>query len=183
MKTENKNLIIQFLFLFIVGWGISLLIGNIIITIIVCFLLGLAFNKTKLGKSLTKQKVKQKQPSQVKCNQCGTIQKADFKFCSSCGARIARPVNLKTIEKGQIYYPNVIIDKLRSLKNDMDKGEVDPQTYYWLFSDIVVIDENQRYWSVGADSLKWYRSQNGEWINDTPSGKLKIIRKSDKFLI
>lgn len=143
----------------------------------------MALNKTKLGKILLKQNVKEKQPTQVKCDQCGTVQKPDFKFCSSCGARIVKAVNFITIGNGQIYYPNTILDKLKNLKYGMDEGKVDPQTYYWLFSDIVIIDEKKRFWSVGADSLKWYRSQNGEWIIDIPSGKLQIIRKSDKFLI
>lgn len=184
MKTKDKNLIAQFIFLFILGWGISLYIGNIIITIIVCFIFGLILKKTKVGKIFIEKSKPRKPPDEVKCNQCGTIiQKSDFKFCSSCGARIVKLPDLKAIGNGRIYYPDVISEKLRSLKNCLDAGEVDAQTYYWLFSDIVIIDEKRRYWSVGADSLNWYRSQNGEWINDTPSGKLQIIRKSDKFLI
>jgi hypothetical protein len=182
MKLENKNLIIQFFFLFIVGWSVSLLFGNILITILLCFLLGIAFNKTKLGKSFLKQNITEKKLTQVKCNQCGIFHKTDSKFCSSCGARITKPIDLKAISSSKIYYPNEILDKLKSLKKGLDVGEVDDQTYSWFFSDIVIIDENNRYWSVGSESLKWYRSHNGEWINDAPQGKLRIIRKSDKYL-
>lgn len=180
--TKIDMILIQFIVLFIIGWITSLLIGNIIITLLTCFLVSIMFNWKKIEKARNKKKIEQ--PTQQNhCTQCGTLLQSSSQFCHSCGSKIMTPSTSPSLASGEYYSSQDIWLTYKTIKENYEKGNIDSQTYSWFFSDIVLVDEKGNYWSIGADSLNWLKSQDGNWVPGQPIGNLRIIQKIDLDLM
>ena len=180
--TKIERILLQFFILFIVGWIVSLLIGNLLITFFTCFLVSMMFNWKKIEGY--RKKMKTKQPTQQSyCPQCGSKLLSGSQFCHSCGSKMMTPSTSPSIVSGEYYSQQDLWLTYKTIKENYEKGKIDSQTYSWFFSEIVLIDDKGKYWSIDADSLNWIQSQKGNWIPGQPVGNLRVIQKIDLYLM
>ena len=74
------------------------------------------------------------------------------------------------------------MSKFKAIKESFEKGNINKSTYSCIINDILLIDEQNRYWSIGMNTFKWYRLQNGKWIIDQPPNDLQIKCRSSQYL-
>jgi len=148
------NKVLNFVLLFFVGWVLSFLSGNIIVTSAGCFILGLVLNR--------------------KANPTTRSAKSSTPIETGSGARTG---SAATGERPpRTYYPSYIRYMLDEILLE------DESKYLWLIQDLVMLDEEGHYWCAGAEDSKWYRYQEGNWVPDEPVGTLQTFRRSDSFL-
>ena len=133
-----ERILLQFFILFIVGWIVSLLIGNLLITFFTCFLVSMMFNWKKIEGY--RKKMKTKQPTQQSyCPQCGSKLLSGSQFCHSCGSKMMTPSTSPSIVSGEYYSQQDLWLTYKTIKENYEKGKIDSQTYSWFFSEIVSI--------------------------------------------
>ena len=169
--------------------------GNVILTSIGCFALGYVLNRggkskapkmeapvrtrimSRPQKSLTAAATASpgsRTRKKLRCPNCGAAISPNHKFCRTCGTRTAAPVrgesNVRT------YNPEYIRAKLDEI------GDRDEDTYQNLVQDLLLVDDWERYWSIGAQTSKWYLYENGAWVIDQPVGLMQIKRRTGSLM-
>ena len=94
-------------------------------------------------------------------------------FCGDCGAALA-PVPGMAGDVAPRFPPEDILEQISSLKVMYHGGELDRGSYMNILEKSVFIDGWNRIWSVGANSLNWYRYDRSSWVHDSPVGSLQI---------
>lgn len=114
--------------------------------------------------------------SGVYCVDCGTKAVAGQRFCGVCGKKL---VILKTKSGTNIvrYAPEDIMEQIRVLKGLYYEGNIERASYMNILKNSIFLDGWSRVWSIGANSLKWYRFERQNWIPDIPVGSLQISSK------
>jgi predicted amidophosphoribosyltransferase len=183
------NRITSSVLLLVVGIVLNFITGNVIVTTIGCFVLGLVLNRSGKKRGAQEQfgtksalpqftKSVQKSPALtvptegVRCVSCGATVKQYRKYCSECGARMAqqKPAGEET------YRPEQITNSLQNIRRE------DEARYVSSVLDLLLVDQNGKYWSIGAQTSKWYVSDRGRWVNGSPAGPLQLVRGNKAIL-
>ncbi len=191
MKTINR--IASSVLLVLVGIVLNFITGNVIVTTIGCFVLGIFLNRsskkraqgTVLKKSSLPQATQQIQsaPSSsmspitsIRCGSCGAISGRRTKYCAKCGSKIeaiAKPSN-ETDQRR--YTPQVIASNLSKIRDQ------DESAYVTTVQDLLMVDEQGKYWSIGVNTSKWYVQGDGWWVPSQPQGTLRLTQRSIPIL-
>jgi len=187
------------LLLLIVGIVTQFVFGNVIIATVISFVLGLILFRGKKAKPASSTKVvpatkqarrvaaprptEMPKPREARrgiayCRSCGTEMLLNDRFCPDCGARqlFSEP---RMEDKVQRYPPEEIVTQFKTMKELYLKGQLDGETYLDVINNMVLVDEWGRYWTIGANTLRWYRNQEGTWRPDQPEGRLSITNKKE----
>ncbi|MEM6528292.1 MAG: transglycosylase domain-containing protein, partial [Chloroflexota bacterium] len=60
--------------------------------------------------------------------------------------------------------------QVRDLRQQRDAGVLTPQSFESALRELLILDDNDNYWMMGADTEIWYRYDQGqaEWVVDQP---------------
>ena len=109
------------------------------------------------------------------CPNCGKQSNSIAKYCVYCGAQLKTPQTQTRIQpQGERYTPDEIMNQIVSLRDYYLSGGIDEESYLNIYEKSVFVDGWNRRWAVGANSLKWYRYEAGNWVNDIPTGTLAM---------
>jgi LysM repeat protein len=61
-----------------------------------------------------------------------------------------------------------LFDRYKQLREDFDAGRIDEEEFQDEIEGLQLKDEQGWYWTIGAQSGKWYRYDGNEWIQETP---------------
>lgn len=115
-------------------------------------------------------------PNQIYCTNCGSLNNKTSRYCTSCGSKLKMQDNIMKIEsQRERYTPEEILEQIRSLKAYYKSGGIDETSYKNILERSIFLDTWNRRWAMGANSLRWYRYNNGNWIPDFPTGTLSIV--------
>ncbi len=191
MKTINR--ITSSVLLLLVGIGLNFITGNVIVTTIGCFVLGLFLNRsskkrtqrTVLTKSPLPQTTQQIQPApsssmspitSIRCGSCGAISGRRTKYCAKCGSKIEAAAKPSNETDQRRYTPQVIASNLSKVRGQ-DEG-----AYVTIVQDLLMVDEQGKYWSIGVNSSKWYVQEGEDWIPSQPQGTLRLTQRNIPIL-
>jgi hypothetical protein len=115
-------------------------------------------------------------PNKIYCTNCGSLNNKISRYCTSCGTKLQINDNLMKIDsQRERYSPENILEQIRSLNAYYKSGGIDETSYKNILERSIFLDNWNRRWAVGANSLRWYRYNNGNWISDVPNGTLSIV--------
>jgi len=97
-----------------------------------------------------------------------------MRFCTVCGASLK--TQLSTVISDR-YASGEIIEQVQTLRTLYTRGELDQEGYTNILTKSMYQDSWNRIWSIGANSLRWYRLDSGRWIPDQPVGTLAITSR------
>ena len=105
------------------------------------------------------------------CRNCGAAALSSYRFCRKCGSDLESSAT----QEGSVrtYTPQAIARMLRNLRNK------DRSRYMNLVENVVMVDSQGRYWSIGAETSKWYLLEKGRWIAEQPTGPMRMKRRSE----
>jgi len=113
--------------------------------------------------------------SGIFCSNCGTQSKnMSMRFCTVCGASLK--TQLSTVISDR-YASGEILEQVQTLRTLYTRGELDQEGYTNILTKSMYQDSWNRIWSIGANSLRWYRLDSGRWIPDQPVGTLAITSR------
>jgi uncharacterized OB-fold protein len=175
------------------GIGLNFITGNIIVTTIGCFILGLLLNRrskkrgqrTVVTKSPLPQTNQQIQPALsssispatgIRCGRCGAISERRSKYCAKCGSKLEAAAKPSNETHQRRYTPQVIANGLSKVRGQ------DEAAYVGLVQDLLMVDEQGKYWSIGVNSSKWYVQGDEGWVPDHPQGTLRLTYRSVPIL-
>jgi hypothetical protein len=189
------NKVASFVVLLVAGSILNMITGNVILTSIGCFALGYVLNRggrprapkmeapqtpvrtrtmSRSQKSLTAPYSGARTRKTLQCRNCGAAISPNHAFCRTCGTKTAAPIRgERSIRK---YNPEYIRGKLDEI------GDRDEDAYQNLVQDLLLVDDWGRYWSIGAQTSKWYLYENGGWVIDQPVGMMQIGRRTGSQL-
>jgi hypothetical protein len=73
------------------------------------------------------------------------------------------------------------IQKLfRELKAAAEAGKITEEEFEVKVRDLLFRDDEGRYWTVGAQTEKWYRYEDGEWVQDSPPSTLERAEEEER---
>lgn len=107
------------------------------------------------------------------CPNCGAQLSNNGIFCGACGSRLKQPRRVSTVISDR-YRSDEILEQVQTMRTLYTKGELDQKGYMNILTKSVFQDSWNRIWSIGANSLRWYRLDSGRWIPDQPVGTLAI---------
>jgi LysM repeat protein len=61
-----------------------------------------------------------------------------------------------------------LFDRYRQLREDFDAGRIDEEEFQDEIEGLQVKDDEGWYWTIGAQTGKWYRFDGNEWFQETP---------------
>ena len=61
------------------------------------------------------------------------------------------------------------------LNRQYKTGKLDEKKYMNILTKSMFQDGWNRIWTVGANNLKWYRYDEGQWKKDSPTGNLSFM--------
>ncbi len=61
-----------------------------------------------------------------------------------------------------------LLDRYKKLRADFDAGKIDEEEFQEEIEGLQIRDEQGYYWTIGAQSGKWYRYNGVEWVQETP---------------
>jgi hypothetical protein len=102
----------------------------------------------------------------MKCTQCGAELAPNDKFCGECGA----PQPQQEPEPGRTIPPRFVEVEHRfaALQAQYQAGELDETVYDAELQKLVIEDEADGYWMLGAESGAWYWYDGNQWIRRDP---------------
>jgi len=167
--------------------------GNFIVTTIGCFLLGLLLNRsskkraqgTVLTKSRLPQTTQQIQPAPsssmtpttgIRCGNCGAISGKNTNYCTKCGSKIEAAAKSSNQTDQQRYSPQAIASGLSKVRGQNEAEYVN------LVQNLLMVDEQGKYWSIGVSSSKWYVQGDGGWVPSQPQGTLRLTHRNIPIL-
>jgi RNA polymerase subunit RPABC4/transcription elongation factor Spt4 len=106
----------------------------------------------------------------TRCRNCGASVMIDYRFCRKCGFDLGIPSRQESSVRK--YSPENITTMLKQLR-DKDRS-----SYMNLVPNLVMVDDRERYWSIGAETSQWYLLQNGSWVAGQPTGMMRMKRRT-----
>jgi hypothetical protein len=102
----------------------------------------------------------------MKCTQCGAELTPKDKFCGACGA----PQPQQEPEPGRTIPPRFaeVERRFAALQAQYQAGELDETAYDAELQKLVIEDEADGYWMLGAESGAWYWYDGDQWIRRDP---------------
>ncbi len=61
-----------------------------------------------------------------------------------------------------------LLDRYSQLREDLDAGNIDEEQFQDEIEGLQAKDEQGRYWTIGAQTGKWYRYDGRDWVQETP---------------
>lgn len=61
-----------------------------------------------------------------------------------------------------------LFDRYKQLREDFDAGRIDEEEFQDEIEGLQLKDEQGWYWTIGAQTGKWYRFDGNDWIQETP---------------
>ncbi|MGC8878574.1 MAG: LysM peptidoglycan-binding domain-containing protein [Anaerolineae bacterium] len=61
-----------------------------------------------------------------------------------------------------------LLERYKQLRADFDAGKIDEEEFQEEIEGLQIRDEQGYYWTIGAQSGKWYRYDGVEWVQETP---------------
>ncbi|MGQ9503166.1 MAG: LysM peptidoglycan-binding domain-containing protein [Anaerolineae bacterium] len=61
-----------------------------------------------------------------------------------------------------------LLERYKQLRADFDAGKIDEEEFQEEIEGLQIRDEQGYYWTIGAQSGKWYRYNGVEWVQETP---------------
>jgi hypothetical protein len=68
-----------------------------------------------------------------------------------------------------------IQDLFRKLKARLESGEISENQFEAEVRDLLFQDDQGNYWTIGAQTEKWYSYEAGEWVQSWPPPKLERV--------
>ena len=132
------NIIASLIILFVSGVVLRFLIGNIIVSIVGCSLIGLLINREIFSNG-----------------------KSDI---------------------SEIYeFPDEYLKRFQILKEHVATHDYDYPIYEDRVLDSVFIDTDGEFWSLGLDTLDWYKLSGNVWLRAKPMNKMILVSEA-KFM-
>jgi hypothetical protein len=72
-----------------------------------------------------------------------------------------------------------IQDLFRELKTALEAGELTEDEFEDKIRSLLFRDDDGNYWTIGAQTEKWYRYEAGEWIQGSPPPTLERAEEED----
>jgi hypothetical protein len=72
-----------------------------------------------------------------------------------------------------------IHELFRELKAEAEAGTITEEEFEDRVRDLLFRDEEGRYWTIGAQTEKWYRYEAGEWVQDSPPATLERAEEEE----
>jgi hypothetical protein len=72
-----------------------------------------------------------------------------------------------------------IQELFRELKAEAEAGTITEEEFEDRVRNLLFRDEEGRYWTIGAQTEKWYRYEEDEWIQDSPPPALERAEDED----
>lgn len=110
------------------------------------------------------------------CPNCGAQLSNSGSFCGACGSRLKQSLRVSTVISDR-YGSEEILEQVQTIRTLYTRGELDQKGYMNILTKSVFQDSWNRIWSIGANSLRWYRLDSGRWIPDQPVGTLAITSR------
>jgi hypothetical protein len=63
------------------------------------------------------------------------------------------------------------------LKRSFEVGTIDEEEFQAETKDLFFQDSEGNYWTIGAKTEKWYRHEDGDWVQDSPPPTLEPVRR------
>ena len=77
-----------------------------------------------------------------------------------------------------------IEEKYRELKEQLDRGEITSDDMKKTLKEMMVLDEDGRYWMIGGKTGKWYHYDGIDWREENPYGddpsETKLFTKEEE---
>jgi hypothetical protein len=165
------------------GICLNILLNNYIITTIGCFLLGLVLSRgyKRRPQRAAASKSQLAQTSQIsapprspptgagiRCSNCGSFASDLTNYCASCGSRLKWSAPSIQSDPGR-YSPQLIESSLSKVRDE------DQAAYAGLVQNLLMVDQQGRYWSIGANSSKWYVQGAEEWVPSRSRGNRRFL--------
>jgi Tol biopolymer transport system component/LysM repeat protein len=61
-----------------------------------------------------------------------------------------------------------LLERYKQLRTDFDAGRIDEEEFQDEIEGLQVKDEQGLYWTIGAQTGKWYRFDGSDWVQETP---------------
>jgi len=72
-----------------------------------------------------------------------------------------------------------IQELFRKLKAEAEAEKITEEEFEARVRDLLFRDEEGRYWTIGAQTEKWYRYEAGEWVQDSPPATLERAEEEE----
>jgi hypothetical protein len=72
-----------------------------------------------------------------------------------------------------------IQELFRGLKAEAEAGTITEDEFEVRVRDLLFRDDEGRYWTIGAQTEKWYRYEAGEWVQDSPPATLERAEEEE----
>jgi hypothetical protein len=77
--------------------------------------------------------------------------------------------------------PEQIEEQFRKLKEDVEAGTVSEDEFEAELRNFLFQDDSGIYWTIGAQTEKWYRHQAGDWVEASPPPELERSERQEKY--
>lgn len=188
-----RRSVVSFPLLFVAGTALSFITGNFIVTAVGCFLLGLvlkwSFNKRAQASNIGSQSPLSRtsqiygSPSSpaitstgISCSSCGAYSDGHSNYCARCGSRIGAPPKPANETDSRRYSPQTIVSSLGKVRTR------DEAKYVRVVQNLLMLDEQGKYWSIGVNSSKWYVQGDGGWVPSEPQGTMRLKYRTKRNL-
>lgn len=68
----------------------------------------------------------------------------------------------------------------RELKAEAEAGTITEEEFEVQVRNLLLRDDEGRYWTIGAQTEKWYRYEAGEWVQDSPPPTLERAEEEER---
>lgn len=77
--------------------------------------------------------------------------------------------------------PEQIEERFRKLKEDVEAGTVSEDEFEAELRDFLFQDDSGTYWTIGAQTEKWYRHEDGDWVEASPPPELERSERKAEY--
>lgn len=78
----------------------------------------------------------------------------------------AEPLNAREMELARRFHE--VENQVRTMRQQRDAGIISQDDYLAQLRNLMFRDDDQVWWMLGVDSDIWYKSENDQWVQDTP---------------
>ena len=76
-------------------------------------------------------------------------------------------------------YPNEYLNRFRALKDHVSVHDYDYVIYEDTVQDSIFIDTDGKVWSLGLETLDWYKLIGDDWIGEEPTNKMILVSETE----